>query len=179
MREVLVKNIEKELTNLITTKTEDCIYCIHEKPRIFKSKQGEINYKYCEEHNFDICNSFNMGGIIVANTGDINMAVLKKEGWSVGNDTLNALMKKLKDKIPNLSFSNNDLLVDGKYKIISYASINANDRLIYTCFHISFNPDVEAIKNICVKPMNKVPKGLAEFGITREEIIDFLNEILD
>lgn len=178
MREVLVKDIEKELTNLIATKTEDCIYCIHEQPLVFKSKQGEINQDYCNEHGINICQSFNMGGIIVANAGDVDMAILKEEGWDVGEKVLAAVKEAFKDRIPNLSIDSNDLLSEGKYKIMSYASINANNKLIYTCFHISFNPDIEAIKNICVKPMNKIPKGFNAFDITREEILVFLEKLL-
>lgn len=179
MREVEVKDIEKELTNLISTRTEDCIYCIHQNPLVFKSREGEINYDYCTRKGISICNSFNMGGIIVANTGDLNMAIMKDEGWRVGENILHSLREKLLPIIPNLEISNNDLLVDGKYKIISYASVNANNRLIYTCFHISLNPDIEAIKNICIKPMNKIPKGLSDFGITRDEIINFIQTSLN
>ena len=178
MREVLVKNIEKELTNLIENKLEDCIYCIHKSPLVFKSKQGEINADYCTQKNVAICNSFNMGGIIVANEGDMDMAIMKQEGWDTGRDLLIVLKEKLKERIPNLSIDENDLLVDGKYKIISYASVNANDRLIYTCVHVSMKPDLEMIKYICVKPMNKIPKGLSDYGFTLEEIKTLFAEVI-
>lgn len=178
MRKVLVEDIEKELTSLIQSGTEDIIYCIHEQPLVFKSKQAEINNEYCVNNNYQICNSFNMGGIIVANSGDMDIAIMKKEGWNVGENLLLVLKDKLQSKIPNLSIHSNDLLVDGKYKIISYASINANSRLIYTCVHISFNPDINAIENICTKPMNKIPKGLSEYGVTTEEVVKFLEDLL-
>lgn len=179
MRKVLVKDIETELTNLIKNEIEDVIYCIHEQPLVFKSKQAEINNEYCSKNNFEICNSFNMGGIIVANSGDIDMAIMKKDGWKVGENLLAYLKDKLQNKIPNIVIDKNDLLVDGKYKIISYASINANNRLVYTCVHISFNPDINAIENICIKPMTKIPKGLSDYGITRDEIINVIESYIE
>lgn len=179
MRKVEVKDIEKELLALINPRNEGCIYCVHDKPLVFKSKEGEINEEYCRANVIDICNSFNMGGIIVANTGDINMAIMKDEGWDVGKDLLNDLAVELVKFIPNIKVDNNDLIVDDKYKVISYASINANNRLIYTCVHISMNPNINHISNVCMKPMVKVPKGLTEFGITREEILEILSKILD
>lgn len=178
MRKVEVKDIEKELMKLIIPRNEDCIYCIHDKPLVFKSKEGIINEEYCKENNLDICNSFNMGGIIVANTGDINMAIMKDEGWEVGKNLLNDLAVELVKFIPNIKVDNNDIIVDDKYKVISYASINANNRLIYTCVHISMNPNIDHISNVCMKPMFKIPKGLNDFGITADEIINIINKII-
>ena len=117
MRKVLVKDITKELNYLIQNRIEDVIYCIHEQPLVFKSTYGEINKQYCIDNNYTICESQNMGGIIVANSGDINMAIMKEEGWYVGEKLLEAIRDKLKEKIPNLVIDSNDLLVDGKYKM--------------------------------------------------------------
>lgn len=178
MRKVLVEDIEKELTSLIQNKTEDSIYCVHVNPLVFKSKHGLINEECCYKNNIPICNSFNMGGIIVANSGDMDIAIIKQEGWNVGRELLVWLKEKLKNKIPDISIDKNDIIADGKYKLISYASINANNRLIYTCIHVSFNPDINLIENICVKPMSKIPKGLTSYKITIEEIKNFIDEFL-
>ena len=35
---------------------------------------------------------------------------------------------------------------------------------------ISMNVNLDHIKAICKKPMEKVPKGLSEYGITTEEV---------
>lgn len=178
MREVNQNDIEKELTNLINNRIEDCIYVVHKNPLVFKSKYGELNEEYCSEKNINICNSFNMGGIIVANVDDIDVGITKEEGWRVGKELLEFLKTSLEKLIPNkISIDNNDLIIDDKYKVISYASINSNNRLIYTCVHISFNPDIELINNVCLKKMIKIPRGLSDFGITREEVIYFLEEM--
>ena len=82
------------------------------------------------------------------------------------------LKNYLTDKGLNCKIAENDLLVDG-YKCGSYMSRNI-DGVIYTAIHISINMDVDLIKSICTKPMVKIPKGLSEFGITTDEIKNFI-----
>lgn len=178
MREIQTNDIQRELTYLAQTKTEDVIYCIYDKPVVFRSMNNDVNVKYCIDNNITIIDTGNMGGTIVANTGDMGLAILKKEGWTIGIDTLNLLCEKFKDRIPNLRVDGNDLIGEENYKLTSYASFNVGDRVIYTIVAISINPNIEDIVNICTKPMNKIPKGLSEYGISREEIVDFIKSNL-
>ena len=71
-----------------------------------------------------------------------------------------------------------DFIVDGKYKVASCSSINAGDNFIYTGFHFSVNVNLEHIKNICQKPMVKIPKGLSDYGVTSNQIVEFLSSLL-
>lgn len=177
MREIQTNEIQRELVSLTMSKTEDAIYCIYDRPVVFRSTTNDVNDYYCEQNNMLIINTGNMGGTIVANTGDIGVAILKKEGWTVGADTLNQLCEKLKDRTPNLRVDGNDLIGEENFKLTSYASFNVGNRVIYTIIAISINPNIEDIVNICSKPMNKIPKGLSDYGIAREEIVDFINTI--
>ena len=79
----------------------------------------------------------------------------------------------MKEKKINVIIADNDLLIDGKYKCGSYSSRRFND-ILYTAVHISIRADVDMIHSICLKPMNKLPKGLSEFGITTDEIKNFI-----
>lgn len=175
MRKVLVKDITNELNEHIQNKIEETIYCIHEAPLVFVSKTNEINYKELEKSNVIVCPSQNFGGTIVASAGDMDMAIFKFNGWHVGSEFLKNIKEKLDKYIPNLSIDKNDLIAEGKYKLISYASVNAGNNLIYTCVHISFNPNVELINKICSKPMKKTPRGLYRYGITNEIMETLLN----
>lgn len=69
----------------------------------------------------------------------------------------------------------NDVTVDG-YKVAGFGivPIPGTDYL-YHGIHVSINADAEEINRICKKPMKKVPKGLSEYGITREDIIRCLD----
>lgn len=174
MREIQTNEIQTELITLATTQTEDEIYCVYDKPVVFRSMNNDVNVDYCISNNITIIDTGNMGGTIVANTGDVGVAILKKEGWTVGADVLNLMCDVFKDRIPNLRVDGNDLIGEDNFKLTSYASFNVGNRVIYTIIAISINPNIEDIVNICSKPMNKVPKGLSDFGITREEIVDFI-----
>ena len=176
MRKVEVKDIEKELMYLMDNKKEDIIWCVHEQPLAFKSRLAQIDERYCIEHGIAICNSFNFGGTIVVDKDDINLAVTRKDGWNVGNEILQMLLDKFKSKIPDLSIDSNDLLYQGKYKLISFASINIGDGFIYSCWNITINPNIERINKVCTKEMNKIPKSISDFGVTGEEIIQIFED---
>lgn len=177
MRKVLVKDITNELNEHIQNKIEETIYCIHDQPLVFVSKTNEINYEELEKSNVIVCPSQNFGGTIVASAGDMDMAIFKLNGWRVGSEFLKNIKEKFDKYIPNLSIDKNDLIAEGKYKLISYASVNAGDNLIYTCVHISFNPNVELINKICSKPMKKIPKSLKDYGLTTNMLEQILQEI--
>jgi hypothetical protein len=42
--------------------------------------------------------------------------------------------------------------------------------------HISIDCNLELIKDVCTKPMEKVPCGLGQYGITTQQVVDWLNE---
>jgi len=183
MRKVEVKDIEMELVDLMTNKKEDIIWCVHEEPLAFKSRLAQIDEEYCKEQGITICNSFNFGGTIVVDKGDINLAVTRHNGWSIGDEILKKLLDKLKDRIPNLTVNNNDLLFQEKYKLISFASVNVGEGFIYTCWNITINPNIERINKVCTKEMIKIPKSLHDFGVTVEDVLSvfqaFENQNID
>lgn len=177
MRKVKVTEITNELNKHIVNKIEESIYCVHSQPLVFISNSREINEVEIEKNNVLVCNSQNFGGTIVAFEGDIDIAIFKFDGWNVGKNFLNSIKDKLSSFIENITINNNDLLIEEKYKVISYASINAGNKLIYTCVHISINPNVELIDKICSKPMVKIPKGLKDYGLTTSMLEDILQKM--
>lgn len=130
-----------------------------------------------QELNIDILPlPLNIGGSLVVSQGDIEIGILVPE--SLGNETLiqfvNLLMSFLQDKGLSAEFNGNDILIDG-YKVAGTAQITRNS-FAYVACHISLNPNIELIQQICTKKMEKTPKGLSEFGLTTEEITEFLIE---
>ena len=113
--------------------------------------------------------------------GNINIADIRpcKYGF-IETKFSKDLCEYLQTRGLNVVLDNNDVLVDG-YKTASCAgkALEPDFRWIYTCFQISINQDLEAIKNICKKPMVKVPKGLGEYGITTEEMLKWCEDWFD
>lgn len=177
MKKINYNELENELVTRINNKINGGVYLIHNEPLIILSNIPDANFDYIEQSNFNVWNSRNFGGTIVAFPNDIDVGILKKDGFNLGKNILIFLKEKLSKYIVNLEIVGNDLLVDNKYKVISYASTNAGDNYIYTVVHISLNPNVEIISKVCTKEMKKIPKGLSDYGLTTELIEEMLQEL--
>ena len=174
MKKVNSENILSELINALNQKYDNFVaYSIENMPIVFRSKSNDVDMDYCNNNNIYVMDSNNFGGTIVSNIGDVDVAIFKREGWNVGVDVLTALKNFLSSKV-QLRMVGNDLLTEQGDKVISYASVNTGDRIIYTVLHISFNPNLEMIKNICSKEMKKTPAGLLQFGVTQDEVVNYL-----
>lgn len=75
----------------------------------------------------------------------------------------------------NAKKTSNDITVDG-FKVSGYSSqyIGKED-LVYATFFAAFNVNLEDINAVCKKKIVKVPKGLDEYGISRQEVLDALH----
>lgn len=177
MRQILSKDIQRELNTLITNKTEDFIYSIYDEAVVFRSNSNDVNESYCKDNNITVVSTSNFGGTIVASEGDMGLAIIEKEGWNRGLDILNYLCMCFNDIIPNLRVEGNDLIADSNYKLASFASTNIGDRFIYTIVAISINPNITHIRNICSKHIAKVPRGFQEYNVTANEIVDLLKQL--
>lgn len=163
----------------IINKEEVFLYGCTQHPVVLKG-QGDIDEQYCKDNNIEVYSSFNAGGTIIMDKGDVDIVVLKEKGWDIGKYLGDNILQYLKNKGLNVENNGNDILVDGTYKVASYSSINLGDAInhyIYTAGHISINPNLEMIKCICKKEMVKIPKGLSEYGITTEEIVDLVTKL--
>ena len=176
MRKVEVKDIEKELMYLMENKIEEIIWCVHKQPLAFKSKLSQIDEEYCKKEGILICNSFNFGGTIVVDEGDVNLAVTRHKGWDMGNEIPQMMLNKFSSRVSDLSVDNNDLLYQGKYKLVSFASINVGDDFIYSCWNLTLNPNIERINRVCTKEMTKIPKSLLDLGITMYDVLSIFQE---
>lgn len=137
--------------------------------------QGELDIP---KTDWVVYKSHKFGGTIVNFKDDICIANFKKNYFTYGEEMLSLLEDYLRSKGLNASINCNDLIVDGKYKVASYASTNI-DGIIYTAIHISMSVDLEIINLFCSKPTNKIPKGLNDYDITTKEIEHFIINNID
>ena len=143
---------------------------------------NDINLDYCREHNIKAFDLKRSGGAIVHFNGNVGWADIRSNRVP-STETLKDIAKEfakdladyLKEKNIKATIEGNDITVDG-FKVASGCSINLKPdyKRTFYGFEININCDVELIKNICKKEMVKVPKGLAEYGITTEEIETFV-----
>lgn len=73
----------------------------------------------------------------------------------------------------NAEICGNDVLVDG-YKIAGSMSKWLSDDIQFYGVHISINCDAERVDKICQKTMVKIPRGLSEYGVQRNDVLHAL-----
>lgn len=143
-------------------------YVVIESPVAIVYSEKQVDKAVCDKLGYEIVESFNNGGTILANPGDIIFSHLNEPD----NDWLTRFavhfVDWLKDKGLNAEYVKNDILVDG-YKVCGLC-ITRYGRIDFSSGIISMNVNLDHIKAICKKPMEKVPKGLSEYGITSEEV---------
>ena len=146
----------------------DIGYIIIEKPIAIVHSAIQVDKEVCETYGYDIYESFNNGGTILANVGDIMFSHI----GSIENNWIfrfaEYFTKWLKEKNLNAKFIDNDVLVDG-HKVCGIC-ITRYGKIDFSSGFVGVNTNLEHIKKICRKPMKKIPKGLSDYGITTEEI---------
>lgn len=144
------------------------VYGVVELPVAIVHRKTQIDEELCRELGYDIVESYNNGGTIVSNPGDVLIGHFAEieNGWH--NRFTSYFLNWLKARGLNAELITNDIVVDG-YKVCGMC-ITRYGRIDYTGGIISMNVNLAHIKTICRKPMTKVPKGLYDFGITTEEI---------
>ena len=163
-------NVNDGIKEIIISQKECIVYGIPDKNYVFCGYSNILNKQFCVENDITLLDFPNEGGVIVVSEGDFDIGHFSKKTDNTFNDDFaKTLETYLKEKNIDARFMGNDLIVDGKYKCGSFSSRRFGE-IIYNAFHVSINCDLEMIKNICLKPMVKIPKGLKEYGISTQQI---------
>lgn len=151
-----------------------------DKMYVLRSSQNDVNEEFCKANDIEIIDIKHKGGTIVLDKSAIGYAFVAHDA---SNRILNNFMIKfityLSLKGVTAEYKDNDILIDG-YKVCSAGTqvIDKKSLLTYTTVHFSLHNDADLIRQICLKPMLKVPKGLSEFGVTKEDVLYFLEEYM-
>ena len=161
----------------------ECIgFIVGERTEVHYGLANDADLEYCEAHGIPCYNLRQPGGTVVSAAGNISIGFLYNNhdrGGLVLSPILSDLMRYLSKRDLSATVNKNDLLVDG-YKVAAGSARNFGEKhdWTYEVFYISINQDLETIKNVCKKPMVKVPKGLSEYGITTEEMVEWCSNWL-
>ena len=178
--ELTAQNIIEGFTDVISNRKQCFVYGIPDNNYVFAGTTNTCDCEYCERNNIKLLPIPNEGGVIVLSEGDVEIGIFKDNGWDICDNFMKALCERLKEKIPNIEVVGNDLVIDGKYKCVGSSSRNLGDAknpYIYTALHISLTVDLDLIQHICQKEMVKIPKGIAEYGYTTQEVVDIIIEL--
>ena len=161
-------NFVERIRKNISCANHETGYCLIESPAVSVYKEKYADTKTCEALGYTIYEAAYNGGIIVINEGDIAMFHFGpiENNWMLSFASY--FVDWLEAKGLDAKFTGNDILVDG-YKVCGLC-VTRYGRVDYALVFIGINTKLEDIKQICTKPMVKVPKGLSEYGITTEEV---------
>lgn len=168
------ENIGKYLTN----REEHLCYAVQNQTEITYGLEGDCDTEWCEQNNVPAYNIQSSGGCIVHPKGNVSVGMVysaNKHNGFVLAQIIRDFADYLKQKGLSVEMLGNDVMVDN-FKVASAAEFqyDVENQWCYGILQISINQDLEVIEHACKKPMVKIPKGLSEWGITTEEIKNWL-----
>lgn len=175
MKKVEFKEYVKNLPNYLSS-SEDQLYFVYGEKNYVLSNGSDFNVQYCLDNDIEIIRTEHNGGTIVSSKDDIYIVFFSQNNNNFGTQLCHKFLEFLKDRGINASYDGNDILVDDVHKVAANSKRRINYKY-YTAVAFFGTSDVEIIKNVCTKSMLKIPKGLNEYGVTTEEVKQFIETI--
>lgn len=177
MKTITQNEILKELDDGLQNQST-CVIVEYTADQVNYGFDDKPNFDYCDKHNIPCIDIGRRGGTFVINKGDIGFGFIEKGCTNrMGEIVYNRFAQYLLSRGLNVSQCSNDVLVDG-YKVFGWASHYYREfDAIYITIHFTLSVSIELIENICTKKINKIPKGLNDFGVTKQDVIDFLKQL--
>ena len=165
---------------------EDFLYSIAKKPykcTVVNSLEAEKTYiipsdttfedaePYIGSEEYEVISLKHKGGTVISFPEEIFMGIVDNQPIESRQFDIVAY---LRGKGINARKEGNDLLCDG-YKVAGEMVANIGDSgYHYYGLFISINADADVVNKICKKTMEKPPRGLSYYGVTRKEILGVL-----
>ena len=177
-----IKDWCEKLPKYIAEKKERVGIAVTKDIEVSYSANCDFNKEYCDANNIPYFYRRGNGGTIVCAKGNVCIGFIydnRKYKKIMLAEMLNELAAYFRSCGLSATRNRNDILVDG-YKVASGMAVNLSPDYRWTseAAQISVNQEIDLIKKICTKPMEKEPKGLSEYGITTEEIAQWCSEWL-
>jgi hypothetical protein len=163
------------LNYILKNQVEDVFMAVFDETVVHYGSDGGFNIDEAISLKIPTYNIHKRGGAMVTSPGDVVYCFLLKENHPTLNEDLRKfLSNKLSKRNIHVELVKNDLLINGK-KCFGFMQNEIGD-CYFIGGHISIDCNLDLIKKLCTKPMEKIPGGLGEYNITTDEVIDWLNE---
>ena len=175
MKKLFQNDALTHLQYCIQYKKEDMFYCVLEEVAVHYGKDGGFDHNVAAQRGLKMYDIKRIGGAMVTQPGDICYACISSQKLAFDERFVKYIKKKLLDKGLNVEWIKNDLLIDGK-KFLGDMKTTLPNGLYFYGGHISYQVNLPLIKEICTKPMEKIPTGLSEYGITHEKLEQWVKD---
>lgn len=137
----------------INRQTEGMVCYIPTETWVLIDHQKCYDEAFVEANNLPVIQFGNGGGCMVAFPGNLEVGHFSKDLENTyGKEVERRVVDFLTTKGLNVTVDNNDVLVDGTYKVFSFARAQYN-WLMFTGLHFSVTCDADLVDKVCTKPM--------------------------
>ena len=175
MKKLSQKDALTHLEYCIRYGKEDIFYGIWEEAAVHYGKDRGFDSNIALKKGLRMYDIKKIGGAMVTQPGDICYACISSKKVGFDEDFVAYIKEKLLSKNLNVEWIKNDLLIDGK-KFLGDMKTTLPNGLFFYGGHISYTVNLPLIKEVCTKPMEKVPTGLAEYNISHEELEQWVKD---
>lgn len=174
------ENATEEMRNILDNKIKGLALINYATaPMVEKPAHGFLDEQLCNDMGYTIVDFRHTGGVIVSEAGDIQFAHFGDANNGFREKFANGMVEWLIKKGLEAEYTGNDILVYGKKVCGIGVTCYFNNNFEHTGIHVSINVNLENIKKICMKPMEKVPAGLGQYGITAQDVCDFFMDLCE
>lgn len=157
---------------------EGAIVCINEEPCVWTGEFNTLNLEECKNRGLYVGKGKYLGGSIVNMPGDLSICITTWGDSDLAPYIVDRATEWLAERGINITRDGNDVLADGK-KVISWARATTLHGWCQSVVHFSVGAmDLDLVREICTKPMVKVPGALSYYGITADMIWDEIKSLL-
>ena len=158
---------------------EGIVIHICEEPCVWTGLlQDTYNKEECEKRGLAVCIGQYYAGTIVNMKGDVSVCACTWGKTDIGENICEAIADMLRERGVEVTHDVNDILANEK-KVASWASVPQSSGWVQTVVHLSVGKmDLKLVKAICTKPMIKTPGTLSNFGITTDDVLNIVDDIL-
>lgn len=185
MERLTLKQFKETYLDTNFDKVSNC-HClvVENKNNVIYGEQNDFDFEYCKENGIPTYEMLISEDCIVLNKGSAMWFEMKpnsaKDFYYTDVDFMVKFVDYLKEKGLNAVQENNYILVDDYVVAVGFGiNLKPDYRRIFSGVQVCWKCDVELINKICTKTLPKTPKGLYEYGITQEEIIEFIENYFD
>lgn len=149
---------------------EGIVVCINADLCVWTGELATFDLAACKRNGLAVGRGKYLGGSIVCMPGDLSICITTWGNSELAPQVVDRATEWLARRGISITRDENDVLADGK-KVISWARATTLQGWCQSVVHFSVGAmDLELVREICTKPMVKVPGALSDYGITAEMI---------
>lgn len=175
---VTMEEVTDVVRNIISEQKEAIVYCVQDSNWAIIGRNGQEDIRKAENLKMKYVQVNNEGGTIVTSPGDVDIGIFTIGYY--GNYLKDEIVEKIINKVGENGYAavldGNDVLINDR-KVVGFGS-RMFGKILYTAIQISVDANLDLIRNICTKKSRKEPEGLNKYGISTQDIMEIMTDVI-